>query len=343
MANLNVDFNKNMAIEMLCCIRRYASNISIQGNFREFIIKPDDSINPWIEKIKESISLFLDSEIKNLFGVNPYNSTTLIAIILNNNLKNCEDFIAFLEKLSPEEYIKVLRKEFQIKNDITIGELKNTIPSKCSDNDIHLVFEMINNPQETLERICYSIKKFYSSFFSNYINEFDSLLLKKLNEHKALYKEYDINFIKAITFMDNTTIEKTNYNINFYISYFKDANAVICEESKEYESLYVIYGFQLEKYFDKTVISERRKLLFKALSDEKRIEIIQLLSKRSWYGIELARHLGITTATLSYHVAKLFEIGIISYEEKEKNRFYYKLEVEKLKELFETSLKNLIE
>lgn len=342
MANINVDFMENIAIEMLCCIRRYASNKNIQDNFKEFSIKPDESINPWIEKIKDSISLFLDSELKSLFGVNPFNSSTLIAININNDLNSCEDFIDILEKLSPEEYIKVLHDEFQLKNDITIEELKNAIPSKCSDDDINLIFEMLNNPQETLERMRYAIKKFYSSFFSCYVNELESLLQKKLAEHKVLYKEYGISFIKLTTFLDEATIDNINY-ITFYISYFKDTNTMMLKESKDYDSLYVVYGFQLEKYFDNTVIAERRKLLFKALSDEKRIEIIQLLSKRSWYGIELAKHLGITTATLSYHVAKLFEIGIISYEEKEKNRFYYKLEVENLKELFETSLKNLIE
>lgn len=342
MSNTKVEFRKNMAAEMLCCIRRYASNKNIQDSFREFSIKPDESINPWIEKIKESISLFLDSELKTLFGLNSFNSSTLIAIIINNNLNSCEDFIDILEKLSPEEYIKVLHDEFQLKNDITTEELKNAVSSKCSDDDINLIFEMLNNPQETLERMRYAIKRFYSSFFSCYVNELDLLLLKKLAEHKVLYKEYGISFIKSTTFLDETTIDNINY-ITFYISYFKDTNAMMLKESKDYENLYVIYGFQLEKHFDNTVIAERRKLLFKALSDEKRIEIIQLLSKRSWYGIELAKHLGITTATLSYHVAKLFDIGIISYEEKEKNRFYYKLEVEKFKELFETSLKNLIE
>nr|WP_246566016.1 ArsR family transcriptional regulator [Tissierella simiarum] len=91
------------------------------------------------------------------------------------------------------------------------------------------------------------------------------------------------------------------------------------------------------------MIQNRYKALFKALSDDKRIEIIKITSKRPWYNKELADYFNLTTATLSYHLNLLLDLGILNFEPSINNRYYYTTNKENLKKLFDIALKDLLE
>ncbi len=52
--------------------------------------------------------------------------------------------------------------------------------------------------------------------------------------------------------------------------------------------------------------------VFKALSDETRLRIIGALSEKEMYAELLAERLGLTAATVSFHMKKLYAAGIVS-------------------------------
>lgn len=72
--------------------------------------------------------------------------------------------------------------------------------------------------------------------------------------------------------------------------------------------------------------------LFKVLSDENRIKIIQLLVKGESCSCELISELPISQPTLSYHLKLLAEYGLIT-SEKEGNRINHTVNKDKLLEL----------
>ncbi|WP_183108823.1 hypothetical protein [Thermohalobacter berrensis] len=49
-----------------------------------------------------------------------------------------------------------------------------------------------------------------------------------------------------------------------------------------------------------------------------------------------------TSASMSYHLNKLFDIGVIKYESGDQNRVFYKINGEKLRELFNIALKDIL-
>lgn len=55
-------------------------------------------------------------------------------------------------------------------------------------------------------------------------------------------------------------------------------------------------------------------LFFKALADETRLKIVGLLARESYSGEQLALILGLKPATVSHHLAKLAEAGLVSVE-----------------------------
>ena len=105
--------------------------------------------------------------------------------------------------------------------------------------------------------------------------------------------------------------------------------------------LMIMYGFYMEERFNQQMMQNKYKTLFKALSDEKRLEIIRLTSKRPWYNKELADYFDLTTATLSYHLNLLLDMGILNFEPSDYNRYYYTTNKETLKSFFEYALEDL--
>jgi len=86
--------------------------------------------------------------------------------------------------------------------------------------------------------------------------------------------------------------------------------------------------------FNDELSTEKFAKFFKVLSDPNRIEILKLLSQRSWFGQELAEQLNITPATISYHMSFLQKIGAVTFNRAD-NRSYYTLNNSKLIKHFE--------
>ena len=71
---------------------------------------------------------------------------------------------------------------------------------------------------------------------------------------------------------------------------------------------------------------------FKALSDPVRREILLLLKDQTLSAGEIAKHLKMTQATVSYHLSKLKQADLI-FENKYKNYIYYELNTSVLEEV----------
>lgn len=78
--------------------------------------------------------------------------------------------------------------------------------------------------------------------------------------------------------------------------------------------------------------SDRLASVFKLLSDQTRLEMLQAISRRSMYGLELAEAFSVTAPTVSYHMTKLVMSGLAeSYFEGGKS--YFKANMENLSAL----------
>lgn len=76
--------------------------------------------------------------------------------------------------------------------------------------------------------------------------------------------------------------------------------------------------------------------VFKALSDSKRLSILQLLAKQELCGNEILEVLDITQPTLSHNMKILHEVGMIHRKRSGKN-VYYRLN----RESFDDILRNM--
>lgn len=79
----------------------------------------------------------------------------------------------------------------------------------------------------------------------------------------------------------------------------------------------------------------------KLLSDKSKFEILAYTQKKAAYGSELAKHLDLTTATISHHMSTLFAKGLVTIE-REENKIYYRSNKKAIGEILDYCQKVLI-
>ena len=65
------------------------------------------------------------------------------------------------------------------------------------------------------------------------------------------------------------------------------------------------------------------------MGDGSKLSILRLTAEKPMYGIQIAEALGLTTATVSHHMAQLAEQGLVIVS-REANRTYYTANLEAL-------------
>ena len=78
--------------------------------------------------------------------------------------------------------------------------------------------------------------------------------------------------------------------------------------------------------------NEEKVLMFKALSDNNRLQIIDMLSCGEMCACEILKKLNITQPTLSHHMKTLIDCNLVGAR-KEANWMYYKLNKNRINEL----------
>ena len=91
---------------------------------------------------------------------------------------------------------------------------------------------------------------------------------------------------------------------------------------------------------DKEMESYAAEVL-KVLGDKSKFEILSYIRDKSAYGSELARHMGLTTATISHHMSALYACGLVELE-KENNRVFYRENKQAVEEVLEYCSKVLL-
>lgn len=94
-----------------------------------------------------------------------------------------------------------------------------------------------------------------------------------------------------------------------------------------------------EKDFSKE-IDDNILIKLKALSDKSKFQILIYLKNKPMYSLELANEIGLSTGTISYHMAVLLQLNLVNIEKKS-GRVYYQLNSDEIEEIIK-GLENLL-
>ncbi|MGM0411451.1 MAG: ArsR/SmtB family transcription factor [Bacillota bacterium] len=333
-----INFELNMAVEFLAAVYRYVNEEKV----KKYNFEKNEELEEWIEEINNNISPFLENDLKIVKKANGI-IWPLLKKSVKEQIDTPEEFFRILKEMDPDRLVAEYVNEMA-HNIYEPGKKDNVdyiIKNYFNDKDkISFIKEIIKSPEELKDRLYIALNSFYRKFFKDNYEKTVDKLENKINEHQKMYEQNEDLFFNNMLGYEKDS-EINNYDeINLIILWHGEIfNFSFSMDNK----LYLLYGFALEQRINEDIEARKGREFFKLLADKKRFEILKLLSKKDWSAKELAEYFGITTSTISYHLSRLHDLGIISFKEGEKNRVYYSLKKNELKNIFQVTMDLIID
>lgn len=173
--------------------------------------------------------------------------------------------------------------------DINKGEQEVLIHFYYLKNEeIEQVYELMSKSED-------KVKKLYSEVKDTYHKRKNSLL-NQIEDKKYLEKLINISFDESITVIPYISlVDKKQMNLHY----------------AENEGVIIALGYEFMLEINRPYNHEETLNQLKALGDETRLNIVELILKRAMSASELSNELGLTIPTIAHHLKVLASAGII--------------------------------
>lgn len=310
-------------------------------------LKPVAEIKEWIESTKKSIPEDINQKINLFFNYETFYGMCLIGEFMDCDGITIKDALSRLESFSPLKILEIfMGSGYSTQDEEDIGSLVMELvkdSKKAADyinNKLPIpaeykwdLFQFFINPDSMKNELLELLRWYYEHIYIN--------VLSTAEENT---KEYEKYFIKQVSIYGEDYLKSLN------LSGYKAGNKTVFAFSYFYEFAelshgddncnYYMFGLKHAEMISMYAHSASSNAqMFKALSDETRLNILKLLSKRKWYGKELALKLKLSNSTVSYHLSMLLINGFIK-EENSDNKIYYTFDKENIKKILCDSIDN---
>lgn len=346
-----VKIHHSIVYDFLASMFRLNNNKKLtlqEGDYPTKGLKPSEDIEKWVQEMKEKIPQQVQEEIKKFFHWETFFGMCLVRLIPSSNPQDVPEFIDYLRKLPVNEILKRFLSTGYAPDEATVQDLLDgkvdrvkfieevfSIPREQK----WLLLQFLTDPEKMKRDLLRLFEWYYENIFVHEIDLVESVVSQAEKELEKNLRTYGNDYLKILLKTDysrNTRIDKILIAISYYYEFS------MFSSYGETTDVYVI-GYRYPKA---SVTAEHAVLssvqLFKALADETRLNIIRLLAKGERYGRELARELGLSNSTVSYHLSLLIIHDLVTFERRD-NRSYYSLNVEKMKRIINDSLDMLLD
>lgn len=297
-------------------------------------------VEQWGMKIDEDLEkdmiwiinheLFNLEEAKIFFDINLNTQNLFMDSEFLWNSENLDEYFQKIKNQSPklmrQKLIQGLGLDFNYeekdfnKDDTGILQLiMNFLKKQPLDNEIKWnLLCIIEDPKVYTEKFIVLINKYLPIF-----NEIKNKYNKKFEDFiiwiDEQIKTYGTDYINQhLGIMDFSKFEK------IYFSYsLLDLSTTHIDTEKN--QCYLYLGLLFEQYvyqrLDEKDI-EKHLMVYKNFSDKTRFDIIRMLIEKESFGQAIAEKLGITTATVSYHMDYLLGASLVQVTRKSRKVFY---------------------
>lgn len=265
---------------------------------------------------------------------------TLLHVTFEENFTQPTQLIQFIKSLTTKELLDLylLGNETGLtldsskeQLDVVLDELSLKFHKDAKDQS--LFYEFIQYPDCIINRFVNAMEIFYNEFFK----PFEPKLIAELSiiqkRHQELYKDNPEAFINAILFQSKESLHDSETKLHIYLGYFYGDKVSVAYGNDN--NVYFFYGALAEKKLYSENLTSQYEELIKSLADDTRRKLIKYLMNAPHYNKEISDYLGITTATISYHIGRLVDLGIIHLKYQEGKRIYYQVDIERFNQLFD--------
>lgn len=206
--------------------------------------------------------------------------------------------------------------------------------------------QLTSNMKWMIQDILLNRKKHQSIYLGflkkgiEFIKRFEKPLDKIVDEfydywNPRIHGDYQLFLAKTVPLLQGFSESPFGYSLTPSLFYNNiSLSGEIDFESKAYRSpvelnIGVLFGetitVEMMMGGESTIFNDTScTFILKMLSDNSRFDILTYIKNQEAYGGMIAKHLGLTTATVSHHMGSLCDAGLININAKE-NRVYYSL------------------
>lgn len=354
MKKVEVSIQTNPVFEMLVSLNRIADTDLLESSYFENAgYPPNPRMAEIIQEIKNSLSTFYRQEISFFFGkpvcsllwdfviAEGIHDINLLPVKFSeltvmDSLKHllCDVIESICEQeaniCEDEKGIEILLE------DMESFEQRLTGCQDLSSSEREKALEFLRYPAEAKLRLV-SLLEQYVRVFAPYVAELEELDRAEVERSRSAclenYEEFVTNYLKI-----NAKILEPAKQLILIPNAFSE---ILTYFIKPAEGQFVlVYGTFISKKRMREKRSEEIKQFLKVLSEEKRVDIIKILALKPALGNDLAKQIGLTNATASYHMTMMLGIGLIDYE-RVGQRLHYVLKKEVLKDLMDKAYQEL--
>lgn len=304
-----------------------------------------------VKDIKQKLSRFTQMEMEYFFDMDVnildgFGQIILWSFLLDNpNTNTVSELISLIENCNESilfyyiiKYMVLENKHTSIDHFTDYEKLKDNIEGLLGiANNLEFpntlrkekLIECISNSTETKHRLCLLLNQFYEKAYKPVEEAIIKILLNPREKYEAIFNADPHKFSKEFLFKDYGVFSSI---VDVHVSYFRHVGSDYYSNKDNNEL--IVFGYRTDEFFGEAPKREKIYKFLKAISDKKRIDIIELLSQKPWYVNEIADELGMTSATVSYHLTTLQELDIVDFERSD-HRFYYHLNKDILSNFFD--------
>lgn len=354
MKKVNVSIQTNPVFELLVSLNRIADSDQLESSYFENAgYPPNPRMADMIQEIKSNLSLFYRQEISFFFG-KPVCSL-LWDFVISEGINDINQLPVKFANLSDLECLRHLlfdviesvceqegtfcddeRGMERLLADLGAFEQRVLACQDISSVDREKALEFLHYPAEAKLRLV-NLLKHYVKVFEPFVAELESLDHEEVERSRSAclddVDEFVTNYLKI-----NAKIIAPAKQLILIPNAFSEILTYLIQPTKG--KYVLVYGAFISKKRMREKRSEEIKQFLKVLSEEKRIQIIKILASKPALGSDLAKQVGLTSATASYHMTMMLGIGLIDYE-RVGQRLHYVLKKDVLKELLDKAYQEL--
>jgi len=184
--------------------------------------------------------------------------------------------------------------------------------------DVSIFEYLFYQTEDFIEALMVSISEITALLAEN-VQNIEPHYAKGLKKVRTLLKS-KVPLNAAMELMGKKFRRISDYNKYVFVpSYYFPINVA---RIFDMENLILVFNVNPELTVE--LSSEQLVNSLKAISDKTRLEIIKFIVHKPSFGKEIAKHVGVSTATVSHHI-EILKASKLIYEERVKNTKYYSL------------------
>jgi DNA-binding transcriptional ArsR family regulator len=192
-------------------------------------------------------------------------------------------------------------------------------------------WEILGDPAGSRDRYAGLLRAYHDAWFASHYPEIEPFLLQRVKQGRRCIGKLPPREVVARVTGGFTLQSSGARSVTLVPSYYAAPFVIVVREGPEVVLVYGVRPAETDR--GGRPIDLHTVKVLKALADETRLRILQLLTERPLYGQQLAEALGVSHPTVSHHMAQLRIAGLTRTELAEDGSQTYSVQTEVLEQL----------